>query len=31
MKHEIIVVFIAYYTFDVDLMDICRFTFGPIL
>ncbi len=31
IEHEFVVVFIAYYTFDVDLMDLYRFTFGTIL
>ncbi len=31
IKHEFVVVFIAYHTFDVDLMDFCTFTLGTIL
>ncbi len=31
IEHEFVVVFITYCTFDVDLMDLCRFTLGTIL
>ncbi len=31
IEHEFVVVFIAFYTYDVDLTDFCRFTLGTIL
>ncbi len=31
IEHEFVVVFITYYTFDVDLMGFCMFTLETIL
>ncbi len=31
IEHKFVDVFIAYYTFDVDLMDFCMFKLGTIL